>query len=684
MVEALASKPPPDTVVDAIFEETEGNPFFVEEVFRHLVEEGKVFDETGAFRANLTVDELDVPESVRLVVGRRLERLGETAQKTLAAGAVVGRAFAFSLLEDLADVDSGALLDIVEQAEAARVIVPEERDGEIHYSFAHELIRQTLLSALSLLRRQRLHLAVANAIERTDKRAREERPSEIAHHLVQAGAAAEPDRTLEYLDLAAARAMDAAAFEEALRFLDDALSVVSDDELARTKLLERKGWAVRALGRFDQCLEIFAGVVDTYIALGEVERAADVLRDMAYQYLWLGEFGDVMASNQRAVDLLGDREVAGRVFHEAGFGALLGVGGFLNEALERIDGAEALARKLGDDRALGWALWTRCLAFYSDTQAEQAIPPGLEAIDLLKRSGDLWTLCDALSWTALSLTVNGQLERGYAMGTEGVELSQRLGHVGGEILSHRAVLGTETAREADLDQWERRVRRDVELCESINSPWAAQGYVWLGTVMQTRGRIDEAHEHFDRAAASEPVSAYSGLPESYRLIGFGLTGDRDGFLEGFERARPRLRGGAAQTPWGIINVAWCAGQAASMLGLADVAAEAAHHLADPHSLPIGFFDCSLTARVRAMCASANGRWDEAEEYFALAREQMNEMGAKLEEPHLEHWYGKMLLDRGLPEDRDGARAKIEYALDLYRQRGMPLHVEIAESHLGSI
>ncbi|MGH2759299.1 MAG: ATP-binding protein, partial [Actinomycetota bacterium] len=104
MIQALAGKPAPDAIVGAIYDETEGNPFFVEEVFRHLVEERKVFDEAGNFRAGLEVDELDVPESVRLVVGRRLERLGAEAQKALAAGAVVGRGFPFSLLEEITDI----------------------------------------------------------------------------------------------------------------------------------------------------------------------------------------------------------------------------------------------------------------------------------------------------------------------------------------------------------------------------------------------------------------------------------------------------------------------------------------------------------------------------------------------------------------------------------------------------
>ena len=187
-----------------------------------------------------------MPESVRLVVGRRLERLGDDARKVLAAGAVVGRGFPFDLLEQIVDVESGRLIDIVEAAEDARVIVAEERGGEVHYSFGHELIRQTLLSGLSVLRRQRLHLAVADAIERTDRRARIDRPSEIAHHLLAAGSAADSERTLEFLELTAERALEAAAFEEALRALDDALTVLDSDDPIRWARARRAAWVRRA------------------------------------------------------------------------------------------------------------------------------------------------------------------------------------------------------------------------------------------------------------------------------------------------------------------------------------------------------------------------------------------------------------------------------------------------------
>jgi AAA ATPase domain len=97
MLHVLCQRQVPASLVSLIFEESQGYPFFVEEVYRHLTEEGKLFDATGQFRTELKLDETDVPENVRLIIGRRLQRLDEKGKRALAAAATIGRSFSFQL-----------------------------------------------------------------------------------------------------------------------------------------------------------------------------------------------------------------------------------------------------------------------------------------------------------------------------------------------------------------------------------------------------------------------------------------------------------------------------------------------------------------------------------------------------------------------------------------------------------
>ena len=447
-------------------------------------------------------------------------------------------------------------------------------------------------------------------------------------------------------------------------------------------MLERKAWTVRALGRYDQSIALLDEVIDRFAALGENEKAAELCREMGYMFLWLGRFEDVFATNQRGLDILGDRAVPARAYLVSGIGALLGVGGFLDQALPYIEQGDEIGEELADERVLGWTAWTRCVAIYSDAQMDPSIEVGSRATELLRRSGDLWTLCDSLSWTALAMNLAGRVSEAAVVGGEALGLSQRLGHVGGEILSNRAVLASQVLTDPDLERWEERVRRDLVLCESIRSPWVSQGHVWLAVALMHRGRLDEARAHLDTALELEPVSAFGGLAEAYGIMHFAYADDRDGFVAAFEAARPRLPGGPAATPWGSLLVPWCALQGAALLGMKEIAAEVDPHIqARASATPIGFFDGGLASRMRGTSAALDERWDEAEEELTLASRQVVEFPNVLDRPKVAHWHGKMLLDRGRPEDRDRARAMIESALDDYRAFGMAILATVAEELL---
>ncbi|HVF32389.1 MAG TPA: AAA family ATPase [Acidimicrobiales bacterium] len=676
MIEALAGQPPPDAVVEAIFGETEGNPFFVEEVFRHLVEEGKLLDEDG-FRADIHVDELDVPESVRLVVGRRLERLGGDARKVLAAGAVVGRAFPFRLLEEIVDLDSATLLDVVEAAEEARVVVAEERDGEVHYSFGHELIRQTLLSGLSVLRRQRLHLAVADAIERIDKRARLHRPSEIAQHLLQAGAAADAERTLELLELTAQRALDAAAFEEALRAIDDAIALVDpDDELRAAQLRVQRGWAVRALGRFEECIALWEGAIETYAKSGLTDEAATLSAETGYQLIWLNRFEEGFVTYARGVSIIGDRPTPGRARLLGLSGGMAGLAGFYEAGMQQLDEAESIARALDDERSLGQVLWARAMADWSNSRTSQAIESGRAAIELLRRSNDQWSLADALAWTSYPLILSGRadlLREGERCAAEAVELGHRLGHRGGETLGLRGVYMARALAAGDVATIERCGRDDLTAFSGIESPWRSQSHAFIASALVMKGDFDGALWHAAEAIELEPMSAWSGVGWAYAFLAHAWRGDADECRRLFDDGHHLLPGPGARGTIGRLLMLLSTVAGCVVVGLRDEAASLYPSVADRGDLGLSGFDFAVPERLAGMAAAAAERWDDAERHFEASLDQVEQIGNECDRPQVEHWYGQMLLDRGRPADRERARELLTAAVGHYHAVGMPEH-----------
>jgi uncharacterized membrane protein len=176
----------PESVVSLIFEKSQGYPFFVDEVYRHLIEEGKVFDAAGQFRTDIEIDEIDVPENVRLIIGRRLEQLDQNEKRALTAAAVIGRSFSFRLLTAICEIDVDELFTIVEKALRMGIIVASAEAPESPFTFSHELMRQTLLAGISTPRRQQLHANVADAIARLQPDAVNQRAADVVVHLIKA------------------------------------------------------------------------------------------------------------------------------------------------------------------------------------------------------------------------------------------------------------------------------------------------------------------------------------------------------------------------------------------------------------------------------------------------------------------------------------------------------------------
>jgi hypothetical protein len=237
---------------DALSAETDGNPFFVIEILRHLVEIGAIAQrDDGRWVAHVDLDAQGLPVSVREVLGRRVHRLGAEATRVLASASVVGRDFDVALLGEVVDADEEELLDVLDAAAGAAVIA-DVPGSPGRFAFVHALIQRALYDNLTAARRQRLHRRTAEALETLPGKA-EERVGALARHWYAATQPTDTDKVLHYSLAAGDHAQHRLAPEEAARWYEQALELVDrldqpDRDATRCDVLLRLGTAQRLAG----------------------------------------------------------------------------------------------------------------------------------------------------------------------------------------------------------------------------------------------------------------------------------------------------------------------------------------------------------------------------------------------------------------------------------------------------
>jgi DNA-binding NarL/FixJ family response regulator len=244
----------PQPFAELVHHQTDGNPLFVREMLRYVIEEGLVEQREGALH-RVGEDSLagQIPEGLRDAVGKRLSRLTAGTNRALSVASVIGREFHLDILRQVAACTEEELEDTLEEASVAGVI--EERSlvrTRITYRFSHAFFRQTLYDEIVAPRRIRLHLQVARAIEQLNPRRLDEHAGELAEHYSFSSEVGDLSKAIHYGVLAAQRASGVFAYGEAARHLQRALEVLEvadpDDTEQQCDLLLSLGEALFPAG----------------------------------------------------------------------------------------------------------------------------------------------------------------------------------------------------------------------------------------------------------------------------------------------------------------------------------------------------------------------------------------------------------------------------------------------------
>src|SRR5262249_54043694 len=455
----------PAEVTEQIVVKTDGNPLFVEELTKAVLEGGILVEDAEGYRPDGPLPPLAIPETLQDSLMARLDRLAPV-REIAQIGAAIGREFSYSLVRALVGSDESALKRGLAQLEQAGLVFRrgEPPDAAV-YSFKHALVRDAAYESLLKSRRQQLHGQIARALEERFAAIVASQPEIVAHHFTEAGLV---DAAIEYWLKAGAKAYSLYANEDAVRFFERALTLLK-------KLPETRD-------NLERAVDIRFQLRNALLPLGETDR---ILRSLDELDPILACLGDKLRSAQYA---------AYRCNHHFLIGEQ-------RRAIEFAETAIRLAREHGDRDVLGESL-------YRLGQSYNALGEYRQAIMLLEQSLEFnadvprrdrfnqFTVPSVIkrTWLVMALVECGHFDAAMNHAKRALEIAEGAEHPLSEALGWLSI-GHVLLRKREIEAAVNALERGRDLCDR----WSLQ--VWrprlvsdLGVAYARSGRTKEGLE----------------------------------------------------------------------------------------------------------------------------------------------------------------------------------------------
>jgi class 3 adenylate cyclase/tetratricopeptide (TPR) repeat protein len=291
---------------NVLIDRTEGNPFFLEESVRTLVEIQALNGDRGAYRLAKPLDDIQVPATVQAMLAARIDRLRAEDKRLLQTAAVIGKDVPYTLLQAIADLPETQLRESLSSLQAAEFLYEATLFPDLEFTFKHALTHDVAYGGLLQGRRHELHARIVGAIERLHKDRLSEQAERLAHHAQHAELW---EKALRYLRQAADKAGSRWAFRESARYLEQALDVVKRlpeiPDIAEQEIAIRLDLRNALIPRADyqRIAEILSNAVALAEQIGDNRKLALALVYLAHCYIELFNVPQAMESGHRALAL---------------------------------------------------------------------------------------------------------------------------------------------------------------------------------------------------------------------------------------------------------------------------------------------------------------------------------------------------------------------------------------------
>ncbi len=486
----------------ALHAETEGNPFFVEEIVRHLGEAGVRTDTAGAHE----LQQFGLPEGVKDVIARRLGRLDAQAMDWLRVAAVIGRDVDEELLERVVSLSEDDFLNALDEALAAGLVVESPRRPGV-YSFSHALIRETLYDGMSAPRRARIHRRVGQALE---ERGTNRNLTALALHFTRAADAQDAEKAIEYARRAGEQASAMLAHEEAAGHYARALEVqerfLPEDTPRRCELLLALGGARVRSGERPLAWAAFREAATLAVRLGDRDTVARAAIGASTRYIQPPGVIDeeLISLLEQALELIGDEHSVVRVRLLARLCGALYYSPRRAEMRTIAAEATAIAEEVGLAEARALAAAARRRAYWGPAYLEQRLSDSTELLTLAREAGDLELELQGHAWLVVDLLEHGYwgaVDAQIDAFTAGAERLRQPLYVWNAAVwrAMRALL------EGRLEQADRLAAEALAIGSHAETVTAPQYYaIQLLGIRQEQGRMGELEAPARELVASNP------------------------------------------------------------------------------------------------------------------------------------------------------------------------------------
>jgi predicted ATPase/DNA-binding SARP family transcriptional activator len=532
---------------EEIYKHTEGNPFFIGESIRALVEEGKIKKVGDQWLATVKLEELALPQSVRLLIERRLAYLSPECRVTLAYAAVLGRQFSSELLCRARNLPDESVAQHIDDAIRVQILIVLDKNTyeasnesaispDADLMFTHDKIREVLALWLNPLRRRTAHRQIAQTIEARYAARLRSYYSKLAYHYQMAE---ETTMAVEYLYKATAQATDVYAFMDAAGFMEKTVELLLGDEnrAQRAEVLRKLSADVYLyIGRPDKAIEAGIAACTLWHELGNPVKEAESRLDVSFSYHWMGREKDAVDSIKRALACLASAPDEIRLLAKAHvqWGLCATLSGDIPTALEQLQLADELHTQIGgkDPFISVVSLWARSWCAFASGTLQQMLDYALQSAALCRAIRMFaWEpmMNYSAAWALISM---GRLEEGSDIARTALEEAQRHNAVGAQgwaslVLSFLAI------QQGHWDEAEHFAKQAASIAELMHETDLLARIFWSRSISAGyQNKWERAIEHSLEALRITQRDGELSLVHPYLLLQAANAHFHAGKIEG--------------------------------------------------------------------------------------------------------------------------------------------------------